>query len=269
MHWIAPAEKDPASATLDGMPQAGNDRQSVFWGYLEIVCVPLLMVFHRLCYDLTGILLSGGAVDHGPLLRTRLDEWIPFVPVFVLPYILTWGYGGFIVLYALLSRTYDHRLFRYFYLAFLLMTGVECLLWLAFPAQISIRAEAAELARSGLLGELTAYVYQRATPWNVIPSAHIAFAWLAWLFSAHFAKTGHRWLFLALFSLVVLSVLFIKNHYLADVAGGVLLGQLIYWLVFRPACRRGLLDGLPGFLVVGVSLAAATAATLGFMSLQG
>lgn len=221
-----------------------------------MLCLPALMLFHRLCYDLVGDILSRGTTDFGPLLLTPLDERIPYVPVFVLPYLLTWAYGLVILGYALYFRTYDRRQFRYLYLSFLLMTCLECLIWLTFPARISIRV-APEVLAAGWLNGLTAYVYREATPWNVFPSAHIAFAYATWLFSAHFARPGHRWPFLVLFLLTCLSVVLIKNHYLLDILGGVLLVQLVFAAFFLPMHRRRLLHGVSGTAILGLCLSAA------------
>ena len=230
--------------------------------YTEILCAPTLLIFHRFCYDLIGILLSRGSTDYSTLLLVKLDVWIPYVPVFVLPYLFTWGYAGFIIVYALLFRTYDRYFFRYVYLSYLLLTCAECLLWLAFPARISIRVEPEVLALHGWLGDLTAYVYHHATPWNVFPSAHIAFAYASWLFSFHFAKQGHRWPFFILFILICLSVLFIKNHYLLDIPGGMILAQLIYSGLFLPAYRSHLLRGISGNMVLAICCSAAVLAVI-------
>lgn len=219
--------------------------------YWEAMCILPLLLTHRLCYNLIGAVLSRHDTDYGRLLATAWDFDIPYVPVFVLPYLFTWVYAGFIFFYTIASRTYDQQTFRYLYLSSLVMTGVECLIWYSFPASVLIRVATDELSRSGWLGALTAYVYEKATPWNAIPSAHISFSYIAWLFSKHFAPAGQRWLFLLLFILICLSVLFIKNHYLVDIAGGMALGHLIYMLVFLPASRRKILAGLSTSAMLG------------------
>ncbi len=233
-----------------------------FGQYAETLCIPAVLIFHRLCYSMVGTHLSRGSTDYSPLLLIGLDERIPYIPVFVLPYLFIWGYAGFIIGYSLLFRTYDYLLFRYFYLSFMLMTCMECLLWLLFPAKISIRVEPGVLALHGWLGKLTAYVYRRATPWNVFPSAHIASAYAGWLFSAHFAKQKHRWLFLFLFFLVCLSVLFIKNHFLLDILGGMIMAQFIYRAVFLTTYRHRLLHGISGTVLLAICFSAAGLAVI-------
>ena len=227
--------------------------QLTFWGHplWESLCIPPLLLTHRLSYDLIGAILSKNDTNYGHFLVTSWDSQIPYIPFFVLPYLLTWAYAAFIFIYAVICRTYDKQTFRYFYLSFIVLTGLECFLWYNFPASILIRASADVLSNSGLFGSLTAYVYERATPWNVIPSAHIAFAYIAWLFSKHFAPSGHRWLFLFFFFLITLSVVFIKNHYLVDIAGGILLGHLVYKFVFLPASRHKILVKFSTTAIVG------------------
>ncbi len=207
----------------------------------EILCIPALILIHRFCYNLIGIVNSWNDVDYGPVLATTWDYTIPYIPVFILPYLFTWVYAGFIIFYAAIYGTYDRSLFRYFYLTFLSLTCIECIFWYLFPASILIRTSPEVLAHNGLLGSLTAYVYEHATPWNVIPSAHIAFSYTVWLLSKHFAPAGKRWLFLFLFFSIALSVVFIKNHYLVDIAAGMLLGKLTYFLVFLPAVKHDIL----------------------------
>jgi hypothetical protein len=222
----------------------------------ELLCIPFAQVFHRLCYDGVGHVLDRGKTDHAPLLLMPVDSWIPYVPVFILPYVLIWAYGVAIAAYTLYFRTYDHLLFRYFYLSFVLLTVVECLVWMAFPAKISIRAGPDALAAAGWLGDLTAYVYGKATPWNVFPSAHVAFAYAGWLFSAHFARREHRKWFLATLGVVVLSVLLIKNHFVLDIVGSVLVVHIVYHGAFLPALRRRLLHTLPTTAMLGGCVAA-------------
>jgi len=219
--------------------------------YWEALCIPLLLLTHRLYYELIGELLSQNSIDFGQFLISPWDRDIPFVPFFVLPYLFTWAYGAIIFLYAIITDTYYKYVFRCFYLSILLETAAECLIWYNFPASIQIRVAPEILNRCGWLGSLTAYVYDRATPWNVIPSAHIAFSYTVWLFSKHFAKKNHRLLFLFLFILIALSVVFIKNHYLVDIAGGMALGQIIYQCVFLPALKSKILNRFPTSAVLG------------------
>lgn len=255
--------------TVDGAGEPARRWQGLAaCSYWELLCIPLLLIYHRLCYNLTGAWLDLGSTNYAPLLLTGLDTQIPYVSVFVLPYLFVWGYAGVIAFYALYFRTYDHLLFRYFYFSFLLMTGIECLIWLSFPAKISIRIGPEAIALSGWLGDLTAFVYNKATPWNVFPSAHVAFGYAGWVFSKHFARQEHRWLFLTIFVLITLSVLFIKNHFLWDIVGGMLVVQLIYHAVFMPAYHRRLLHGVSaGVIIVVACIAAAIMTAISYTTL--
>ncbi len=219
--------------------------------YLEIICIPPLILVHRLSYNLIGALLSGKENNYWKSLTCAWDFSIPYIPVFILPYLFAWVYPLFILIYCVVCGTYNHQAFRYFYLSILAMTGLECLIWFNFPASIMIRVPVEVLADHGVLGSMTAYVYERATPWNVFPSAHIATAYLFWLLSKHFAPTRQRWLFLFIFILITLSVLFVKNHYLIDIAGGMAIAHLVYYVVFLPAFKRKILHEISTFTIIG------------------
>lgn len=225
-------------------------REGIRSPYWEVLCIPPIMLVHRVGYVATGEILSRQEQDHSGLLLTALDEKIPFVPLFIVPYLLVWIYPLIVVIYAAASGSYDRMMFRYFYFTSLVMTAVECLIWYQFPASIDIRVPAEALAEHGLLGSLTAWTYQRATPWNVFPSAHIAFSFLVLLFSRHFARAGHLWLFVLAFVLIAASVVFVKNHYLVDVAGGMALAIIGYAAVFRPALHLRILHRLSTCLMV-------------------
>lgn len=241
-------------------------RNSPYW---ESLCILPLLIIHRLCYSLVGTLLSRNSTDYGPFLITAWDLKIPYIPIFVLPYMFTWVYGGIVLLYVAVNHTYERQTFRCIYLSILVMTAVDALLWYSFPASISIRVPVSELANSGWLGALTSHVYEKATLWNVIPSAHIGHAYLIWLLSKHFAIPGQRWLFLFLFILTGLSVVFIKNHYLVDVAGGMLLGHLIYMLVFLPAWKGKLLESFSTTTILGIPFALCALTVLSYLMIMG
>ena len=217
--------------------------------YVELLCIPALMLFHRLGYDLVGTLASSGSRDHAPLLETAWDRDLPYVAAFILPYLLAWVYPLAIALYVCVTGRHHRQLFRSIYVTFFVLTLVECVAWLLFPARISIRVTPEVLSESGWLGDLTGYAYDHATPWNVMPSGHIAFAFLTWRLSRHFAHAAHRWFFFGMFVLITASALFIKNHFLLDVVGGLLIGHLAYAYVFRPAFRYRVLSG---FSTVGL-----------------
>jgi len=231
-------------------------------GYAEILCIPALMLFHRLAYDLVGTLHEGGTRDLGPWLETPLDRAIPFVALFSIPYLFAWVYPLLVPAYVALTRRYHKQLFRSIYLTFFTMTVAEALLWWLLPARISIRVPVSSLAQHGWLGDLTGYAYGHATPWNVMPSGHIAFAYLTWLLSRHFARRADHWFFLAMCVLICASTLLIRNHFVLDVFGGLLVGHLAYLCVFRPAFRSRLLSGFSTLGVVSLFLLLATAMAL-------
>lgn len=238
---------------VNGQINYPKQRYIKIWQHpsLEAISIPPLILVHRLSYNLSGELLAGKETNFGKNLLCAWDLAIPYIPLFILPYLFAWVYPLFILIYCVVTKTYNHQTFRYFYLSILALTVLELLLWQLFPASIIIRVPSEVLADHGILGSMTAYVYDRATPWNVFPSAHIATAYLFWLLSKHFAPGKQHRLFLIIFLLITLSVVFVKNHYLADIAGGILVAHLVYRVVFLPVFSRELLHNISTFTVIG------------------
>ncbi len=211
---------------------------------LEALSIPAVMIIHRLLYNVSGYVLDNGTRDYGALLETPLDRLVPYVPVFILPYLMTWVLGLMVFAYVLAFRTYDRRVFRALYLAVLAGTLAEFTIWQIFPASISLRVPPEILAQHGWLGGLTQYAYDNATPWNVFPSAHISHAAIAWIFAGHFSRPEHRRAFFAVFVAICLCVVLVRNHYLVDIASGILVTILTYQLVFLPILRSERVQGI-------------------------
>ena len=231
----------------------GSYTNFLYHPYWEMLCIPPLILTHRMCYNFTGELLARQETDYYNILISNWDLTLPYIPFFILPYLFAWIYALFILAYTFFTGTYNNIIFRYFYFSFFILTGLESLIWYFFPASITIRVTPDILANSGWLGSLTTYVYERATVWNVFPSAHISSAYIIMLFSKHFAPPKQRWLFVVLFLLITLSAVFIKNHYLIDLAGGVMIGHFVYHFIFLLAYKRDLLGKISTRTVLGIN----------------
>lgn len=236
-------------AVLDAeLPEADSDLDRKFLA--EAACIPMLMIIHRLAYNTSGFLLDQQSADFGPLLMTPVDLLIPYIPAFIVPYAGTWFLGLAIIVYAIVFRTGNYRVFRAIYAAVLLTTVLEFVVWLCIPASISLRVEMQTLYAGGFLGNWLATIYASATPWNVFPSAHVGFAFMAWLYAQHFSLPSHKiWFQLCCIS-ICLSVLFVRNHYLLDIPAGMAVTYAGYRLAFLPSINNGYFDRLSSRQVV-------------------
>lgn len=184
-------------------------------------------------------LLSFALLEHLPTpgywaTQLPLDSCIPFCEWFVIPYCLWYPLLVAVGLYLLLR---DRDAFRR-YMAFLALTFfISELVWLLIPNGQDLRP--AVMPRDNLLTALVANLYRIDTNTNVFPSVHVVGsigALLAvWDCPALRRRKTLCHLTLILAALICVSTLFIKQHALLDVCGGLALSFLVAIPVYRRA----------------------------------
>ena len=158
------------------------------------------------------------ALNHGPyvlFLRSPLDDLIPVVGPFVVPYV---SLRPFIYLSAVLFLLFRARIYRS---AALAMT-VTLLVSYAFYVLLQTYIERPVLTGTDIFSQMIRDVYAGDQPFNDFPSLHAS---LSTIFAIHWWRVDRR-IGLAVgvwTALIVLSTVFVKQHYVADMVGGVLL----------------------------------------------
>lgn len=159
------------------------------------------------------------AAEVTPLaLETALDARVPFLPVFVLAYFLYYP-----MLLLPLAAVQKPRDFYRAIGAFALMQLVAGFAFVLFPSRV-IRPS---FVPEGFTGDLLHFIYQVDTGWNAFPSLHVGHSTLV----ALICWTYRRSLFpMAAVGAVLIaaSTVLIKQHYVVDIPGGVLLA----WICF-------------------------------------
>lgn len=182
-------------------------------------------------------LLSFALLEHLPTpgywaTQLPLDSCIPFCEWFVIPYCLWYPLLVAVGLYLLLR---DRDAFRR-YMAFLALTFfISELVWLLIPNGQDLRP--AVMPRDNLLTALVANLYRIDTNTNVFPSVHVVGS-IGALFAVWDCPTLRQrkalcHLTLVLAALICVSTLFIKQHALLDVCGGLALSFLVAIPVYR------------------------------------
>lgn len=158
------------------------------------------------------------ALNHGPnriFLRTPIDDLISVVGAFVIPYLTLRPliYGS-----ALLFLLFRARLYRS---AALSMTIALVVSYACYALAQSF-IERPVIAGEDLFSRMIRDVYASDAPYNDFPSLHAS---LATIFAIHWWRVDRRiGLAVALWvGLIVLSTVFVKQHYVADMLAGVLL----------------------------------------------
>lgn len=163
------------------------------------------------------------------VLRTPLDVALPFVPLFAIPYLL---YLPFLLLTLLLFGATNWRRFTVLALAFIFANVAADLFFLFFQTYV----QRPSVPGADLGSQLVRFIYAHDQPYNAFPSLHTAGATLCFLAYYHWRpRYGLAVLPLAL--AIIAATVLIRQHYLADVAGGLLLAALAYWAASRLAHR--------------------------------
>lgn len=153
-------------------------------------------------------------IQSGYLLKLPWDEFIPFWPVWFVPYLLSlvWWNGSY--LWAALSM--EAELLKTFALSIVLVLLSSYLVFIVFPTY----AERPIITEQGWQFELAKAVYSNDRVNNAFPSGHtynsvlIALFWWRWL-------PKLRWVWASLATIVVISTLFTGQHHLVDPIGGI------------------------------------------------
>ncbi len=164
-------------------------------------------------------------LNHGPAvlnLRTPLDDALPVVPIFVIPYVSLNPYVYFTLVVLLLLRT------RIFQSACLAMLGA----WLvSYGFYFFLQSEVIRPVLTGTdaLTKMILAVYAGDNPYNCFPSLHTS---ISTIMAAHWLKVDKRVGVVAAVwtALIVASTVLIKQHYVADVVGGLALAFATVWV---------------------------------------
>lgn len=153
-------------------------------------------------------------------LETPVDFWIPFVPIFVIPYIL--AYLQWIVGYwrvALVGKEYCYRI----YFGEVLAKLFVCIIYIVLPTTM-VRAN---VIQGDIFSDLVRELYRIDAPVNLFPSIHCLESWICYRASKndqYFGKGYQRAMGIAT-AIVFLSTLFIKQHVLVDVVGAIVVSE--------------------------------------------
>lgn len=161
-------------------------------------------------------------------MHTRLDDRIPFLEIFVIPYVVWFFLIAFSLGYFLLRSAASFRRLQ----IYLIVTQVIALAFFIFlPSRQDLRP--AVFPRDNLFTRLVGVIYRMDTSTGVCPSLHVAFS--LGLVSVWFReRIPPLWkgLLLIWVILICLSTMFIKQHSLADVVCALpvcLTAEVIVW----------------------------------------
>jgi membrane-associated phospholipid phosphatase len=167
-------------------------------------------------------------LNHGPSrinLRTPLDDALPIVPAFVVPYVSLTSFVGLSMAIFLAIRV---RILRSAAVAMMLAWAVSYACYFLMQSYI----ERPTLTGADLFSQMVRAVYAGDNPYNDFPSLHVS---LSTIIAIHWWRVDRRVGLVvgAWTALIVCSTVLIRQHHLADVAGGLVLAAAASWLSWR------------------------------------
>ena len=169
------------------------------------------------------------------VIHMKLDDYIPFAEIFVIPYFLWFAYIFLTVSYFFFT---DRSEF-YHCAAYLFIGMTICLtIYTLFPNGHDLRPNLAAVDRDNVFIHLMRWLYSTDTCTNVCPSIH-AFNSIGACIAIYKSdrlkkKRGLRFGTLILTVLICMSTVFLKQHSLFDVICACLLAVIMYVLVYVP-----------------------------------
>ncbi|MCM1540657.1 MAG: phosphatase PAP2 family protein [Blautia sp.] len=166
------------------------------------------------------------------IIHMAVDDDIPFCEVFIVPYLLWFVYVSAVVLFLFFKNKTD-----YYRACVFLFTGMTVFLIIStlFPNGHDLRLTA--MPRDNIFTAMVAALWKTDTPTNLWPSIHVYNS-----IGAHIAVMQNETLRnrkpicigsgILAFS-IILSTMFIKQHSVFDVLTGIIMGAVMYVVVYR------------------------------------
>ena len=192
-----------------------------------------LVLLYGLIYMPWFMWLEGRANQPYHVIHVWLDDRIPFVEYFIVPYLLWFVYVAAVFLY-LFFRGSKKEFYRY---CMFLFTGMTLFLIISTVYPNGHLLRPAEFPRQNIFTLAVQLLYQADTATNIFPSIHVYNAIAAHRALAANEKLGGNRLIrggsFVLMVSIILATMFLKQHSALDAVAGILLGVLMDQLIYR------------------------------------
>ena len=189
------------------------------WGLAgSLLLIPAILATNLIYYSL----------NHGPngiFLETPLDRALPVVPIFAIPYVSLIPYIGVSLLAFLFFRV---RVYRSAAITMIIVWFVSYAFYFFLQSYVARPL----IAGTDPFSAMIRTIYGSDQPYNDFPSLHTS---LSTIIAIHWLRVDRRigipaaiWT-----AMIVASTVLVKQHYLADVAGGLALAGVTSWIVMR------------------------------------
>lgn len=155
------------------------------------------------------------------IIKLGIDDWIPLIPIFSIPYIL---YIPFLVI-TLSYFIFFTRLFKRISISFVFCQIIASLFYFFYQTHVPRPS----IKDTDIFSQLVLFIYSKDEPYNCFPSLHVALSVISFLYWIKIFP-NMKWLMGAFVLSIILSTLFVKQHYILDVISGVLLAITSFYV---------------------------------------
>jgi len=171
------------------------------------------------------------------VIHMAIDDSIPFIEYFVIPYFLWFAYIAVSITYFFFQDKKD-----FYKLCIFLFTGMTIFLIVStiYPNGHHLRPE--QFYHENIFTKMTAWLYKADTPTNLFPSIHVYNS-----LGVHFAITKSeslrnkkriKALSFILCTSIILSTMFLKQHSFFDVITAFAMAAVLYGLIYVKTTRE-------------------------------
>lgn len=166
------------------------------------------------------------------IIHMKMDDKIPFCELFIIPYLLWFGYVAWIMIYLFLQNEKDfHKCCMFMFTGMTIFLIVSTL----FPNIHYLRPSS--MPRDNVFTQLVSFLYKIDTSTNLWPSIHVYNSLGVFFAVAHnerLASKGRiKFGCFIMTTLIILSTMFLKQHSVFDVMTGILMGVINYIITYR------------------------------------
>ncbi|MFP3153053.1 phosphatase PAP2 family protein [Lachnospiraceae bacterium ZAX-1] len=171
-------------------------------------------------------------------IHMEIDDYIPFIEYFIVPYLLWFVYIAIAVFYFFLKNTTD-----YYKLCMFLFIGMTIFLIIStiYPNGHYLRPHVYE--RNNIFVAMVQRLHIADTPTNLFPSVHVYNSIGVHIAISHNEHLKQNWKLqlasLLLMLSIIFSTVFLKQHSVFDVITGGMLAAVMYPLVYGIDFQKG------------------------------
>lgn len=181
--------------------------------------------------------LEKNVTRHFHIIHMAVDDMIPFIEYFIIPYLLWFAYVAAAVLYFFFRNKNE-----YYRLCAFLFIGMTVFLIVSTVYPNGHYLRPVSFAGDNVCTDLVSWLYRTDTPTNLFPSIHVYNSIgvnIAVWHSENFKKCKCiRYGSAILMVSIILSTMFLKQHSVFDVITGIVFSVFMYTLVYSKGAMR-------------------------------